>query len=335
MIQTHFLMSIPLELLGKVASKEAFVDGSVIKDFVTKQVIGHLQPSNKLAQWIFSQGLGAFAPVDLAVDGIQSIQLLKLQDMVETVKTVASIGAAASVLNLGVSVGGFAMVLAGLRRVESGLDEVSRQLNKVATLQRAEFLGRCSRALSMADEAFSLQSPAERQRYWQEADSRLGELVETAVSLAAAQGLPLEGISRETAANRERALLLSEPEVIDTLRWLMAFSASRTELLLCLGHPGTAAQLASRSEQWLQTLPFSAKELVQSKIAGGAMAPSQIRTLTSMASATSVLISAGRTVASERARLCGWLQEKEVDTQEHMLYLRDAKPEVLLWTDGS
>jgi hypothetical protein len=334
MIPSQFLMEVPASLLALVRSGGAVVDGAVVKDAATNLILGHLQPTNQVTQLVLSRGLGLVAdPVNLVLGGVQNVQLLKLQDMVETVKTVASIGAAASVLNLGVSVGGFAMVLASLRRVESGLDEVSRQLSRVATLQRAEFMGRCSRSLSMAEEAFSLQSPAERQRYWQEADSRLGELVETAVSLAAAQGLPLEGISNEAVSSPDRCLLLGEPEVVDTLRWLLAFSAARTELLLCLGHPGTAAQLAGRSEQWLGTLPFSARELAQSKLAGRPVPPSQIRTVTAMASSTSVLINAGRKVASERAGLCTWLQEKDVDTQEHMLYLRSAEPKVLLWAD--
>src|SRR5262245_5644309 len=138
MIPSQFLMEVPAKLLPLFRSGAAVVDGAVIKDVATNLIVGHLQPTSKVAQQVVSSGLGLVAdPVNLVLGGVQNVQLLKLQDMVETVKTVASIGAAASVLNLGVSVGGFAMVLASLRRVESGLDEVSRQLSRVATLQRA------------------------------------------------------------------------------------------------------------------------------------------------------------------------------------------------------
>ncbi|MBK9246102.1 MAG: hypothetical protein IPM30_14910 [Burkholderiales bacterium] len=331
---TLHLMQVPAWLARQVELGTALVDGAVVKDAVSQQVLAHLQPTSPLSQWVISQGLGLpLGTLDLVSSVVGNIQLLQIKKMIETVQAVASIGAAASVLNLGVSVGGFLMVMNSLRRVESRVDEVARQLHDVATLQHADFMGRCNRALVQAEEAFALQSPAERLRYWREADSRLGELIETALSLLAGQGLALEGVGPGVASSEERLLALSTPAVVDTLRWLMAFSAARTELLLCLGNAGSAAQLADRSGRWLKTLPSSPKHLAQARIKGRAVPPTQLEAVTGLAKATSVLIQSGQKVAAERAQLCTWLDQEGVDTQEKMLYLhREPDARVLAWT---
>jgi hypothetical protein len=120
--------------------------------------------------------------------------------------------------------------------------------------------------------------------------------------------------------------------VLDTLRWLTAFSAARTEVLLCLGHPGNAAGVATRSAEWLAPLPASAKALAQARLAGQALPPSRMQIVTSLAKATSTLVSAGHEVASSRAALCRELHTQGADTTRHMLQLReDPQARVLAW----
>jgi hypothetical protein len=158
---------------------------------------------------------------------------------------VASIGAAASVLNLGISVGGFAMVLHSLRRVESKVDAVAASLNSVAMLQKAEFMGRCSHALRRAEDAFSLSAPAERLRYWQEADSRLGELIEVALHLVASQGLPLEGPPTANLTEADRLRLLA------TFRRKTGLRDARVRL--AAGQSLTHPVVPSRTGPWADT----------------------------------------------------------------------------------
>ncbi|MGM9487782.1 hypothetical protein [Ideonella sp. YS5] len=327
------LMQVPGWLLAAVDAKSAFVDGAVVKDAATRQILAHLQPTQQLSNLVFEQGLGLVSQPLTAFSSVAgNLQLLELKHMVEQVQMVASIGAAASVLNLGISVGGFAMVLHSLRRVESKVDAVAASINSVAMLQKAEFMGRCSHALRRAEDAFSLSAPAERLRYWQEADSLLAELTEVALHLVASQGLPLEGAPRADLTERDRLRLLASPPVLDTLRWLMAFSAARTEVLLCLGHPGNAAEVASRSVEWLAPLPASVKALAQARLAGRVLPPSQMQVVTSLAKATGTLVAAGREVASSRAALCRDLHAQGADTTQHMLQLReDLQARVLAW----
>jgi hypothetical protein len=327
------LMQVPGWLLAAVDAKSAFVDGAVVKDVATHQILAHLQPTQRLSNLVFEQGLGLVSQPLSTLTGVAgNLQLLEIKRMVEQVQLVASIGAAASVLNLGVSVGGFAMVLHSLRRVESKVDAVAASINSVAMLQKAEFMGRCSHALRRAEEAFGLSAPAERHRYWQEADSLLAAQTEVALHLIANQGLPLEGPPTMDLIEANQLRLLATPPVVDTLRWLMTFSAARTEVLLCLGQPGAAAEVASRSVEWLTPLPASAKALAQARLAGRVVPPSQMQVVTGLAKATGTLVAAGREVASSRAALCRDLHAQSADTARHMMQLRDdPQSRVLAW----
>ena len=109
-MQLH-LMQVPDWLLAAVQSKSAFVDGAVVKDAATSQILAHLQPTQQLSNLVFEHGSSLVSQPLSAVSGlVGNVQLLELKHMVEQVQLVASIGAAASVRCLGVSVGGLGTV---------------------------------------------------------------------------------------------------------------------------------------------------------------------------------------------------------------------------------
>lgn len=95
--------------------------GAIIKDKATGQIVGHVQEAalGRMADVVLGSG-----PLDLIADGLQMAQLAKLQRSIETVQTLATVSAAASVASLGISVAGFALVLARLGRMDQKLDRV-------------------------------------------------------------------------------------------------------------------------------------------------------------------------------------------------------------------
>lgn len=331
------LMQVPGWLLSAVESGSAIVDGAVVKDAVTRQVLAHLQPTQQLTNLVFEHGLGfATQPLSALTGVAGNLQLLDLKRMVEQVQVVASIGAAASVLNLGVSIGGFAMVLHNLKRVESKVDAVAITLHAVAAAQQADYLGRCSAALRRADDAFSLTSASERVRYWQDAEKALAELTEVSLHRLSGHGLALEGSGARALTDTTRLQLLASPRVVDELRWLLASSTARAEVQLCLGEPGSAATLAARTADWLAPLPTSVKALAQARVGGQPMAPSQLQSVVQLAKVTATLVSAGREAAASRAALARALHDNAVDTAGSMLHLRqDPVPRVLAWLPES
>ena len=208
------LMQVQGWLIGKVAVGGAYVDGTMVKDALPHQILVHLQPTASLTKWIVGQ-VGGLNAVGLASSVVQNVQLMKLQRMVETLRTVASIGAAASALNLGVSVGGFALVLSSLRRVESQLADQGATIQAVAKDQQAEFLGSERSALGRAEEAFQLSSPAERRRYWREADLLIKQSHQVATERSQlCEALELHGVDTEQYVMQIR----QDPER-KVLRW--------------------------------------------------------------------------------------------------------------------
>lgn len=112
--------------------------GAIIWDRASNKIVGHVQ---ELAGWQSVASLPLTAnPLGLAVkavgSAIQSAQLHKIQQTVNTIQTLATIGAVASVATLGVSIAGFAMVMARLDRMEGKLDQLlegNEAVHQVAT----------------------------------------------------------------------------------------------------------------------------------------------------------------------------------------------------------
>jgi hypothetical protein len=107
--------------------------GAIIKDRATGHIVGHIQ---ELGGWKLLQHLpipGA-NPLSLVTEGIQMLQLNKIQQTLNKVQTLATVGSVASVASLGVSIAGFAAVIAKLNRMEGKLDQVLAQTGKVRGL---------------------------------------------------------------------------------------------------------------------------------------------------------------------------------------------------------
>lgn len=95
--------------------------GAIIKDRVTGRIVKHVQE-------VTSLGLENFPipgnPLNLAMKVVQSAQLHRIQQTLNTVQTLATVGAIASVAAIGVSIAGFAAVIARLGRMEGKLDQL-------------------------------------------------------------------------------------------------------------------------------------------------------------------------------------------------------------------
>lgn len=327
------LMQVPAWLQAAVEGGRAMVDGAVVKDALSGQILAHLQPTQPLLNLVFQEGLGMVSsPLSLVSDLVGNAQLQQLQQMVEQLQVVAGIGAAASVLNLGVSVGGFVMVLNSLKRLDGKVDGLMQSIASVLANQQAEFVGESQAALRRADEAFSITDIQVRHRYWNEAEATLGTQVEKCLERLAQQQLPLEGVTAQSLSSTDRLRALARPEVVDALRIACVLNTARAEALLCLGRPGQAGEVLQRTAQWLAPLPRDAKALAQAQLGAAVVPPSQLKQVAAQAKSTTALIRLGQQAAHERALLCQSMHLQQVDTQASMLALRHAeKPEMLVW----
>lgn len=92
-------------------------------------------------------------------------------------------------LNLGVSIGGFALVLSKLRAMDAKLDGIAQKIDAIARTLDTDFRAKGYSALNRAESAFDLASPSERKRYWQEAERDLDYLVQHSFQKLVGMGL--------------------------------------------------------------------------------------------------------------------------------------------------
>ena len=123
-------MSLPFEVPGRFQNPLYERVGAILRDKATGRIVGHIQEVG----WgqLVDKVIGA-SPLDLVANGVQMLQLSKIQRTVEAVQTLSTISAVASVATLGVSTAGFALVLARLSRMDQKLDKV---LARSGDLQR-------------------------------------------------------------------------------------------------------------------------------------------------------------------------------------------------------
>ena len=239
------LMEVPPEYWVKWAAGKVFVDGSVVKDVITKRAVTFLQPAGALTKVLANVAGGPLGAIDAVSSVAANAQLVQIKSLLETLQTVATVGAAASVLNLGVSIGGFALVLSRLRSMDAKLDGITRQLDAIAKTLDTDFRAKGYSALNRAESAFELSSPAERKRYWQEADRDLDYLIQH--SFQRLVGMGLDDPAALAANSRTRFVMagtISSQDARDALQWLLSCAGARIEILLCLEEPQAAAKLS-------------------------------------------------------------------------------------------
>jgi|APLow6443716910_1056828.scaffolds.fasta_scaffold15182_2 hypothetical protein len=328
----QYLMQVPPEFWAKIAQGGAYVEGSLVKDSATKLILTHLQPSGQLTKALVGSGGNPYLAVANTVSAFASnIQLEQVKGMLSTLQAIATVGAAASVLNLGVSIGGFALVLSKLRAMDAKLDGIAQKIDAIARTLDTNFRAKGYSALNRAESAFELSSPAERKRYWQEAERDLDYLVQH--SFQKLVGIGLDDPARLAENSRTRFVMtgtISSQEARDALQWLMACAGARVEILLCLEEPIAAAKLAGNVHQWMSGIQVTPKELAQQRLAGRLIPPAQMQVVTADAVSFSTLLNRSAATYGERELLCNTLHDRQVDTQKYVMDVRRHPEPVML-----
>lgn len=107
--------------------------GAMIHERASGNIVGHIQ---ELSGWglLSKMPIPSGNPLELVTDGVQVGQLHGIQQTLNAVQSLATVGAVASVATLGVSVAGFAAVLSKLKRIDGKLDRVLSEVARVRKL---------------------------------------------------------------------------------------------------------------------------------------------------------------------------------------------------------
>lgn len=136
--------------------------GAMIHERASGHIVGHIQ---ELGGWglLSKIPIPGGNPLGLITEGIQVGQLHGIQQTLNTVQSLATVGAVASVATLGVSVVGFAVVLSKLKRIDGKLD---RMLSEVVRIRKlVEGLNIKTDSLQIAELRQALEAVALARNY--------------------------------------------------------------------------------------------------------------------------------------------------------------------------
>jgi hypothetical protein len=130
---------IPAQLLGKLATGEAIRYGTLLKDSVTGQILGHVQETG-IAQSVLSNVVASGGnPISMVV-GVGSdmvnagaslyagVQVAKLKAMMETLQSLQVATLGVSLVGVGVSVAGFYYMHKRFNKLEGRMDQLAETI---------------------------------------------------------------------------------------------------------------------------------------------------------------------------------------------------------------
>jgi hypothetical protein len=143
-------MDIPARFLPGVIAGNVIRYGCILCDARTGKIVGHLKQVLDISRSIPMNPIGAVSTVGQLIQTFATHhQLTRIQQTLDHLKLISSVGAVASVAGLGVSVAGFALVLRRLERLQQGLNQAMERIRaqvekvqlKLDMLQMAQLRG--------------------------------------------------------------------------------------------------------------------------------------------------------------------------------------------------
>ncbi|SFV53263.1 hypothetical protein MNB_SM-7-895 [hydrothermal vent metagenome] len=104
--------------------------GMIIKEASSGKIVGHMKEVGHLTKVLNSFPIG-LDPLSNLSDIYQGVQLEQIKQSLETLQLISTVGAAASVATLGVSVAGFGIVINKLNKLDEKLDVVLENIKEV------------------------------------------------------------------------------------------------------------------------------------------------------------------------------------------------------------
>lgn len=355
---TPFLMNIPAALEAAVTAGSAYVDGALVKSALTNQVLGHLQPTlgwalpaigmvNPVAGMAITGFAVATSVAGLAIDirngealaGLSdevrksAVEIARLRTVVESVQSVATIGAAASVIGIGVSIGGFALTMKALERMGSKLDVALGGIENIKATQRAQLSARLRTPLERAEGAFDLPH-SEARRYWQEADGALHGVANELVGLMT-ERCRLDLTSDVAPPPHDVAVAMVRPESRVLLQYLAQVICARNEALFCLQLPVEAARWQQQASRWLDRLPADPAIIAHAMGSTRLLPPQQLTRIAVDAKALSAWTGSAQRASDEGRIVAQALHQGGGDSLEYVKHVRgDPAPRLLFMPHG-
>ena len=129
--------------------------GGVIRDVTSKKIVTWLRDSNSVAPSVISVASEGFSDVNKRLDGVEN-QIDSLGQTLQGSQSILQVSTAASILNLGVSVMGFAVIAQRLNEIENQLKQAQELLNKINRKIDMSFYANFRAGVELAINAFTM-----------------------------------------------------------------------------------------------------------------------------------------------------------------------------------
>ena len=156
-------MSLPIQVTFALPSlvAEGLQDGTfervggVIRDVTSKKIVTWLRDSNSVAPSVISVASEGFSDVNKRLDGVEN-QIDSLGQTLQGSQSILQVSTAASILNLGVSVMGFAVIAQRLNEIENQLKQAQELLNKINRKIDMSFYANFRAGIELAINGFTM-----------------------------------------------------------------------------------------------------------------------------------------------------------------------------------
>ena len=129
--------------------------GGVIRDVTSKKIVTWLRDSNSVDPSVISVASEGFSDVNKRLDGVEN-QIDSLGQTLQGSQSILQVSTAASILNLGVSVMGFAVIAQRLNEIENQLKQAQELLNKINRKIDMSFYVNFRAGIELAINAFTM-----------------------------------------------------------------------------------------------------------------------------------------------------------------------------------
>lgn len=322
----QYLMSVPMSLLAQVSSGAAKVDGAMVKSAGSGKILAHLQQSGKLANALSGGPVGAAAAVVDAASSIAgNVQLEQIKGMLSTLQVVAGVGAAASILNLGVSVGGFALVLRRLDKINERIASVGNKVDSLRGFLDRVQLAKMRTALDRCENAYR-RSEHDRERVWRDEERYLDE----AVNIAQAE---VEALASRDPQGRLKLweAELDAKQIAECVEVPLLCVQVRLEALLLLNNPEEARRVAEKLRGWIDALDINPRAYVKAHRGAIPLGSKEISIAVGEATNLEGVFRAAALQARDRAALCEAVIAQKLDSRRVVEEVREhPAPTVLM-----
>lgn len=319
----QILMEPPRWLWDAIGAGRAIVKGAMVKDSASGRILAHLQASRSLAQVLAQSASVAAGVPNLLGQAAQIVQLEQVKSMLSTLQVIAGVGAAASVLNLGVSVGGFALVLRRLGQIQNQLSQLDERIVATkAVVQRAQ-LADVLVALERCEQAFTFSDP---DRIWLEEERVLQRHFVYVLLGLFGDDAVTSGPANAVWSTRD----LNAEELAHGLAWPMLCMQARIEALLLARQPAAARAACADAEQWLSRLTVDPAAYVRNRSRLTPLGPERQERLLTEARELKGLLDGCRTQAESSRTVCEVLISRGIDSRAYVEEVRGVTEPVVL-----